>query len=405
MTNTGQTKLTRRELLKAYLTAGGVALVGFHQVGLPASCENVEKAGFKGGRHLGSIEFMGEGHIPMETIMGEGLDGRLFADLSAVMPESPTTPTEKFYVRTRASELLKDREPWVIKLNGLLSKPSEVSVAQMRKMSRPAGLHLMECSGNVRFGHFGMLSVADWKGARVSEVLDLAKIDRAASHVLISGFDQYSDASSTSVPGASWIFTLDELNAANAFFATEMNGSSLTRDHGAPVRLVVPGWYGCVCIKWVDEITLLGENSATTSQMREFASRTMQQGVPEFVRDYRPAVIEQAAMPIRIEKWLVSGKIKYRVDGIAWGGSRPVSGLEIRFSSGPNSSEDFVSVDDFAQSSNDPWSFWTHAWTPVKPGLYFIQLRVKDRTIRARRLDAGYYVRSVEIPAIEAGKP
>ena len=97
---------------------------------------------------------------------------------------------------------------------------------------------------------------------------------------------------------------MDELKASKAFLATEMNGESLTRDHGAPVRLVVPGWYGCVCIKWVDEVTLLGEGAATTSQMREFASRTMQQGVPELVKDYRPAFIEQAAMPIRVEKWV-----------------------------------------------------------------------------------------------------
>jgi hypothetical protein len=105
-------------------------------------------------------------------------------------------------------------------------------------------------------------------------------------------------------------------------------------------------------------------------------------------------------MPIRIEKWLVERKIKYRVNGIAWGGSRPISSLEIRFGSVPNSSEDFIPVDDFAQPANDPRSFWTHAWAPMKPGTYFIQLRVKDRTIRARRLDARYYVRSVEITEI-----
>jgi hypothetical protein len=158
----------------------------------------------------------------------------------------------------------------------------------------------------------------------------------------------------------------------------------------------VPGWYGCTCIKWVDEIKLLGEDAAATSQMREFATRTMQQGVPQLARDYRPAFIEQAAMPIRVEKWLVDNKINYRVHGIAWGGSRPVSGLEIRF----NSWEDFFPVDDLQQTTNDPWCFWTHPWTPMKPGIYFIQLRVKDTSVPSRRLDAGFYVRPVEISEI-----
>ena len=400
MTNDGKTKVTRREILKASLTAGGVALAGFHEMPLPAFCEDVKRDGFQGGKYLGRIEFLGEGHIPMDTPMGDGPEGRLYTNLSAITPENPITPTEKFYVRTAGSDLLDDRKPGVIKVGGLVSHPAEVSMTELRKISRPGGLHLMECSGNVRLAHFGMLGVADWTGALVSDLLASVKIEKGASHISISGFNRYPDDSSTPTPGKSWIFTLDELSSSRAFFATEMNGASLTRDHGAPVRLFVPGWYGCACIKWVDEVKLLGENTATTSQMREYAGRTMQQGVPELVKDYRPAIIEQAAMPIRIEKWLVGRRIKYRVTGIAWGGSRPISGLEIRFGSVPNSSEDFAPVDDFSQPANDPWSFWTHAWTPTKPGTYFIQLRVKDRTIRARRLDAGYYVRSAEITEI-----
>jgi DMSO/TMAO reductase YedYZ molybdopterin-dependent catalytic subunit len=387
-------------MLKTSLTAGGAALVGFHDMRLSGSCSGVRRDPFQGGQYLKLIEFAGEGLVPMETPMGTGLDGRLYTDLSAIAVDHPTTPNETFYLRTRASELLDDRKPWVIKVTGLLKKPMEIGMRDLKKMSTPAGLHLMECSGNVRYAHFGMLSVADWAGVPVSQILDSVKMEKAASHVLISGFDRYPFASSTSSPGASWIFTMDELKSAKAFFAVEMNGSPLSKDHGAPVRLVVPGWYGCTCIKWVNEIKLSGEDEATTSQMREFASRTMQQGVPELVRDYRPAFIEQAAMPIRVEKWLVDQKIKYRVSGIAWGGSRPVNGLEIRFSPGFNSGEDFVPADDFEQTANDPWSFWTHPWTPTKPGPYFIQLRVKDVSVPARRLNAGYYIRSVEIAEI-----
>src|SRR5207302_3983578 len=101
-------------------------------------------------------------------------------------------------------------------------------------------------------------------------------------------------------------------------------GLDLVRDRGAQVRLVVPGWYGCTCIKWVNEISFVGENAEATSQMREYAARTEQKGVPELAKDFQPAAIEQAAMPVRIEKWSVAGKIQYRVVGIAWGGTQPV---------------------------------------------------------------------------------
>jgi hypothetical protein len=130
--------------------------------------------------------------------------------------------------------------------------------------------------------------------------------------------------------------------------------------------------------------------------MQEFAGRTQQQGVPKLVRDYKPATIDQAAMPIRIEKWLVGERIQYRVTGILWGGSRPVKGLEIRF----NPEEEYVPLESVQQTVNDPWSFWTHTWSPKQTGTYLIRLRINDPQIAARRLDAGYYVRTVEITEV-----
>jgi hypothetical protein len=258
------------------------------------------------------------------------------------------------------------------------------------------GLHFMECAGNVPLVHFGMISVATWAGVPLVEILDSSGAKPQASCVLITGFDQYTTKSMTSVPGASWVFSIGELKAGEAFLATEMNGKPLTADHGAPVRLVVPGWYGCTCIKWVTAITFVDDTAEATSQMKEYAARTHQNGLPELARDFQPATIDPAAMPIRVEKWLVDEKIKYRVVGIAWGGTTPVKTLMIRF----NPEEDYLPVDNFAQSKNDPWTLWTHAWSPKEPGTYSIRLAVKDPSVRTRRLDSGYYVRSVEISEV-----
>jgi len=101
-------------------------------------------------------------------------------------------------------------------------------------------------------------------------------------------------------------------------------------------------------------------------------------------------------MPIRVEKWLVKGKLKYRVVGILWGGIVPVNVLEIRF----NPEEDYVRVHDFNHANNDPWTLWTHAWSPQAPGTYTIRLRVKEPSVPTRRLDTGYYARSLEIAEV-----
>lgn len=308
----------------------------------------------------------------------------------------PITPVEGSYVRTRASKLLPDLKSWQTSVDGLVKQPSRLTIELLNRAAKPMGLHLMECAGNVPPAHFGMISVASWAGVPLAGILDSSGAKPQASRVLITGFDHYATKSTTSVPGASWVFSIDELKAAEAFLATEMNGKPLTADHGAPVRLVVPGWYGCTCIKWVTTVTFVDDTAEATSQMQEYAARTHQNGLPALARDFQPATIDPAAMPIRVEKWLVEGKIKYRVVGIAWGGTSPIKTLMIRF----NPEEDYVPVDNFTQTKNDPWTLWTHAWSTKEPGTYSIRLAVKDPSVRTRRLDSGYYVRSVEISEV-----
>jgi DMSO/TMAO reductase YedYZ molybdopterin-dependent catalytic subunit len=389
-------RINRRELLRCSLVAGGTLLLGFDEVAWPKPLQDAAKNPLAGGKLLGVVEFSKEAAVPMESAFGDGLDGRMYTDLSKRSPQSAVTPTESFYIRTRASELLESEKPWTVRVNGLVAKPFGLGVEELKKTAKPMGLHLMECAGNARSVHFGLMSAAEWAGLPLTDLLESARPKSQATRVLVSGFDTYTTKSVSSQPGASWVFTWDELKAARAFLATEMNGSSLTKDHGAPIRLVVPGWYGCACIKWVNEITLVDDAVESTSQMQEFAGRTQQDGVPKLVRDYKPATIEQAAMPIRIEKWLVGERIQYRVTGILWGGSRPVKGLEIRF----NPEEEYVPVESVQQKVNDPWSFWTHTWTPKQTGTYLIRQRINEAQIAARRLDAGYYVRTVEITEV-----
>jgi DMSO/TMAO reductase YedYZ molybdopterin-dependent catalytic subunit len=389
-------QMSRREILRRSLLASGALLTGFDRIHLYEPGQGGQADRFRGGKMMGTVDFTQEARVPMGTAFGEELDGRMYTDLSKLADDNPMPPADAFYIRTRASQLLASQKPWRVVVGGLVEKPFTLAMADLEKMAKPMGLHLMECAGNSRQIHFGMMSVADWTGVPVSQILDGAKARHGAPRVLISGFDRYATASVNSVPGASWVFTLDELKASNAFLATEMDGHALTADHGAPVRLVVPGWYGCACIKWVNEITLVDDTADATTQMQEYAARTMQTGVPPLARDYKPASVDHAAMPIRVEQWSVNGKSTYRVVGILWGGTSPVNALEIRF----NPEQDYVPVDHFQRSLKDSWSFWSHAWTPSERGKYMIRLRVKEPRVVARRLDSGYYLRSVEIEEI-----
>lgn len=384
----GDQKLSRRQFLRGSVTAAGTLLLGLNRLDAgPTS------AAFAGGKLLGLEDFLDESTAPLDTLIATELDARLYSDLSKLSEHHPVTPTSEFYIRTAASSLLPNSAGWRIAVDGLVEKPSHAEIETLRSSAKPMGLHLMECSGNVRATRLGLISVADWAGVPISAFLEQYKPKFGGSHILVSGFDEYSQTPVTSVPGASWIFSMQELRDTHAFLATEMNGQPLTRDHGAPVRLVVPGWYGCSCIKWVNSIAFVDDTMETTSQMREFAARTLQDGIPGLVKDYQPPCIDQAAMPIRVEKWMVAGKLKYRVVGILWGGTQPVSKLQIRF----NPDEGFVPVTGFRQTSNDPWTIWTYPWSPKAPGVYSIRLAIGDPSIQARKLNAGYYVRTVNI--------
>ena len=226
------------------------------------------------------------------------------------------------------------------------------------------------------------MSAADWEG------IPLARGPRSPAPVGGARRASSSAASTTrarvrctSVPGASWIFSRDDLQ--RALLAVRMNGAPLPRDHGFPARLVVPGWYGCACIKWVDRIELVAGRGAGDGADAEFAaqdapatSRPAARGPARGATSRRSST--RAAMPVRVEKWLIDGRLAYRVTGIIWGGSKPTNALSIRFRSG----QPWVKVDDCPlPPSTLTWSLWAHTWRPEAPGT------LSDRPARRRPVD------------------
>ena len=357
---------------------------------------------------------------PFGRLLGDGLDARLFTDLSTLAdaprtsPDAPRTPhdaprtsAEEFFVRTAFPRTLTRTDPWSIAIGGLARAPAAMTLRDLDPAVTASGRYLLECSGNSDPSNFGLISTADWEGLPLPALLDRAKPPAGSYRVLVSGFDDETATPRTSVPGASWIFTLDQLE--RALLAVRMNGARLTRDHGFPVRLIVPGWYGCSCIKWVDRIDLVPDEAPATTQMLEFAARTHQPfdsreiasslraGIPPLARDFVPAVIDTAAMPVRVDKWIAGGRLEYRLLGIVWGGSTPTNALSIRF----KTNEPWVRVDDCpVPASTLTWSLWSHTWRPAAPGRYQIVLKVNDSTIRTRRLDLFFYVREIQIDEV-----
>ena len=286
----------------------------------------------------------------LEELHGEGWYGRFRQDLKKLSPATLITPNERFYVRTRCPARLPDASAWKIAMRKHGIEMAAIDAGGLARLARPMGVHLMECSGNG--GAFGLLSAAEWAGVPLSEVLDGAGLGgKGDDLVRIDGFDEHAELPKRAFQaGCCWIFRREELTAAEAFLATEMNGVPLPPDHGFPVRLLVPGWYGCTCVKWVQSIELVADDTEPSNHMREYASRTHQAGVPGLARGFRPATLDTAAMPIRVEEWVGDGGRTFRIIGVVWGGDRPVDGLQIHCGEEPP-----VAVANFRQTTHRTW--------------------------------------------------
>jgi len=347
---------------------------------------------------LGTVPFADEGSFPVDKTVGAGLGRRRALDLSTLSPEAPAVPQDRFFIRTGCPDPLPSTSEWKVRVRGLVEAPADLEAAALRREAEDRGAHVLECAGNSRAAHFGFLSVARWTGVPLERVLGRLRVLPRATRVRVSGFDQHSVLDPGSVPGASWVFGLDQVRDAGAFLATGMNGAPLSPDHGDPIRLVVPGWYGCTAIKWVDEIALVDDEAPATDQMREYAGRTHQDPAgPRLARDFQPATIDPAAAAVRVDMFGADGgKVSYRVVGLAWGGRTPPRALAIRF----RPDAPFAPVEQIGSGEAGAWTFWSHTFRPPAPGRYRIELAVRDPGVRTRRLDIGYYAREVEIARV-----
>ena len=325
---------------------------------------------------------------------GAGLDARLVTDLSRLQPDQLVTPNALAYIRTECPRAAAERSPWRIKTSGLVTREGTLTLEDLTRVGRHMGRHLFECAGNNNPANFGLMSVADWDGVPLTEVVSTLPLSSRATGVLVSGVDHDAQQSADSIPGASWVFPLASLDQLGAFVAVGMNREPVPLDHGKPVRLVVPGWYGCAWIKWVNEIRLAGRDEPATGQMRSSRGEPTRRRHDLARTTHQPRSIQRLPGAHReATRALCPVPDRRHV----WGGTRPVDRLEIRF--GTTDAWKPFSICPLPRTHME-WSLWDYRWKPDTAGPYRIALRIPDLTVPQRRLDGGYYVRDVTIDEV-----
>lgn len=197
------------------------------------------------------------------------------------MGESAITPNDLFFVRNHGDVPTIDPHTFRLTVNGLVAQELSLSLDALYMLPSHTVLSTLQCAGNRRRELVALapipdelewdmeaISTAEWRGARLRDVLALAGVDEAARHVAFLGCDDIEKKGDLIRFGGS--IPLDKALDPDTLLAYEMNGSPLPPLHGYPLRTLVPGYIGARSVKWLSQMTLQAQPSDNYYQARAY---------------------------------------------------------------------------------------------------------------------------------------
>ncbi|MGM0398641.1 MAG: molybdopterin-dependent oxidoreductase [Halobacteriota archaeon] len=323
------------------------------------------------------------------------------------------TQAEEFYIRNHYPSPDIDEDEWTVSLTGLVDSEVELSMDELkRRFSTETIFHTMQCSGNGRNyfdpqvgGNqwtFGAVGNAEWTGTPISDILEEYGAD--------TGDDMWLTVMGGEAPDGEDIFTRSipmSKVMEDAILAFEMNGRPLPKEHGFPVRILVPGWYGNNNVKWVDRMHVMDrmvypndtwepEGGRLYTHWQQYSYRIFGEGLeePEFYETisefglYEQMESDDIAHPYLYDQPVksmigfpgesatvtpgVGGRIE--VIGVVWAGDDAVETVEVSTDGGDTWNEaEFMRPDLGAYS----WRLFRYIWEP-ESGDYTLYSRATD---------------------------
>jgi sulfane dehydrogenase subunit SoxC len=297
----------------------------------------------------------------------------------------PITPVGLHYLLTHYDIPAVDPATWRLHVGGHVERDLELTLDDVRARPSRRVPVTMECAGNGRVGLsprpvsqpwlLEAVGTAEWGGTPLRPLLDEAGVRDGAVEVLFSGVDRGVENELEQRFERS--LALADARRDEILLAWEINGQPLPPQHGFPLRLLVPGWYGMASVKWLAQITVLDRAYDGYQQQHAYRLRL------EEDEDGEPltAILPRALMvPPGVPDFMTRRRIldpgPCMLEGRAWSGRGRVVSVQVSADGGG------IWADAELDEPPGPfaWAGWRFAWTPPAPGEYTLAARARDDT-------------------------
>jgi len=301
------------------------------------------------------------------------------AETSSDQFADAVTPVAAHYVRSNFDLPVLDRDRYRLAISGDVLHAQQLDLQALAQLPTVETRVTMECAGNDRLGMrpippgepwgSGAVATATWGGVRLADVLSLVQPLETACEVIVTGADQglRDDALTPEAVSFARGLPLEVATHPDTLLALTMNGEPLSVAHGAPVRLIVPGWYGMANVKWVVGLSLSRERFSGYFQQQRYV--------------YDEGGVIHPVTRMRVKSLIATpsdgdtvplGEVTVR--GWAWSGDGRITRVELAVGGG----DEWQDATLGAPEGPHAWTPWSATCAVDHPGRLVLRSRATD---------------------------